>query len=93
MKDNAQVSGYFDIEQPAFTLEHGPAWLKIDAQTGVLAGTPDSIGREEIVVGVCIQREVRNLDEKVLAWGNEKLLSTNLERVGAATQKFTLSVE
>ena len=32
-------------------------------------------------------------DEPVLAWGNEKVLSTSIECVGAATQDFTITVE
>ena len=93
MKDTEQVSGYFDIEKPRFVLEQGPAWLKIDENSGVLSGTPDVAGNAEVLVTALIEREVRNLDEKTLAWGNEKLLSTRVERVGAASQKFILSVE
>jgi len=93
MKDNQQVSGYFDIEKPMFALEQGPAWLKIDEATGVLSGTPDAAGKVQVAVTVTIDREVRKLDEKVLAWGNEKVLSTATERVGAATQKFVIDVQ
>jgi hypothetical protein len=92
MKDNQQVDGYFDIEQPRFAVERGPAWLKIDETTGVLSGTPDMAGTAEVVVNARIEREVRKLDEKALVWGNEKVLSTTLERVGAATQKFIIDV-
>jgi len=93
MKDKQQVSGYFDIEKPRFALEQGPAWLKIDEATGVLSGTPDAAGKVQVAVTVTIDREVRKLDEKVLAWGNEKVLSTATERVGAATQKFVIDVQ
>ena len=92
MKDTEQVSGYFDLEKPVFTLEQGPAWLKLDEATGVLSGTPDVAGRVEVVVTACIERNVRTLDEKTLAWGNEKVLSTAIERVGTATQKFVIEV-
>jgi hypothetical protein len=90
MKGNQQVSGYFDIEKPRFSLEHGPAWLKIDEATGVASGTPDAAGKVEVAVTVTIDREVRSLDEKALAWGNEKVLSTTTERVGTATQRYVI---
>jgi hypothetical protein len=44
-------------------------------------------------VTATLDREVRALDEPTLSWGNEKVLSTGVERVGAATQRFTLTVE
>ena len=93
MKGNEQVSGYFDIEQPRFVLERGPAWLKMDEDTGVLSGTPDVAGKAEVKVAALVEREVRNLDEKTLAWGNEKVLSTRVERAGAATQEFVIEVQ
>ena len=93
MKDNQQVDGYFDIEQPRFAVERGPAWLKIDEKTGMLSGRPDMAGKAEVVVTARIEREVRKLDEKALIWGNEKVLFTTLERVGAATQKFIIDVQ
>ena len=93
MRGNNQVSGYFDIEKPRFALGQGPAWLRIDATTGVLCGTPDAAGRVEVVVTATIDREVRKLDEKALVWGREKVLSTATERVGVATQKFTINVQ
>ena len=93
MKGNEQVSGYFDIEKPRFTLEKGPAWLKIDEASGVLSGTPDAAGKVQVAVTVTIDREVRKLDERTLSWGNEKVLSTTTERVGAATQRFVIDVQ
>src|SRR6185436_18964952 len=88
MKDNQQVSGYFDIEKPAFRLEQGPAWLKLDQDTGMLSGTPNATGAVEVVVAARIERNVRTLDEKTLSWGNEKVLSTSTERIGVASQHF-----
>jgi hypothetical protein len=93
IKDNQQVDGYFDIEKPRFAVERGPAWLKIDEHTGVLLGRPDTAGKAEVVVTARLEREVRKLDEKVLVWGNEKVLSTTVEQVGAATQKFIIDVQ
>ena len=90
---NDQVSGYFDIERPKFALEEGPAWLKIDEATGVLSGIPDTAGRAQVVVTATIDRNVRNLDEKALVWGVEKVVSTTTERVGVSTQKFVIDVQ
>jgi len=36
---------------------------------------------------------VRTLDEKTLAWGNEKVLSTSTERIGVARQNFVIVVQ
>jgi hypothetical protein len=93
MKDNQQVSGYFDIEKLRFAIDQGPAWLKIEESTGELSGMPAVAGPAEVAVTVRFEREVRKLDEKTLAWGNEKVLSTNTEQVSAATQKFVITVQ
>jgi hypothetical protein len=93
MKGDQQVSGYFDIQKPAFALDQGPGWLKINQATGVLSGTPDAIGNVDVAVTATLNQEVRNLDEKALIWGNEKVLSTAIEPMGAATQKFTIQVQ
>jgi len=92
MVDGRQTSGYFDIEKPRFRLAHGPAWLRMDEATGVLSGTPDVPGRTDVAVTVTIDRQVRKLDEAVLRWGGEKVLSIEAERVDAATQKFVIDV-
>jgi hypothetical protein len=47
----------------------------------------------EVVVTARIERNVRKLDEKTLAWGNEKVLSTSTERVGTDTRKFVIEVQ
>ena len=92
MAGDRQTSGYLDIEKPRFTLTQGPVWLRIDETTGVLSGTPDGRGKAAVVVTVAIDRQVRQLDESVLRWGREKVLSVETERVGAATQKFVIDV-
>ena len=92
MKDGQQVNGYFDVEQPRFALSHGPAWLKIDAATGLLSGVPDAPGKPEVTLTAAIDRQVRKLDEAALRWGNEKVLSVGNEQIGAATQTFVIDV-
>jgi hypothetical protein len=92
MANGQQTSGYFDIEKPHFALTQGPAWLKIDEATGVLSGTPDAPGKFEVTVTVTIDRQVRQLDEAILRWGNEKVLAVDAERVGMATQQFVIDV-
>jgi hypothetical protein len=87
-----ETMNYWDIESPRFALRQGPAWLEIDEHTGVLSGIPDAPGKVPVVVTVTIDREVRRLDERALSWGLEKTLSTSTQRVGVATQRFTLEV-
>ena len=77
---------------PSLAPDQGPAWLKIDQATGVLHGTPNAPGKVEVAVTAAIDRKVRRLDEKALAWGNEKVLATSMERVGTTTQKFVIDV-
>jgi hypothetical protein len=90
--DGKETMSYWDIENPRFALQQGPAWLKIDEHTGVLSGVPDRPGKVVIAVTATIDREVRKLDERALSWGQEKTLSTSTQRVGKATQMFTLEI-
>jgi hypothetical protein len=45
-----------------------------------------------VTVTVTIDRQVRQLDEAILRWGNEKVLAVDAERVGMATQQFVIDV-
>jgi hypothetical protein len=90
--DGQQKSGYFDIEKPRFTLIQGPTWLRLDEATGVLSGISDMPGSNDVAVTVTIDRQVRKLDEAVLRWGGEKVLSVETEHVGTARQKFVIKV-
>jgi hypothetical protein len=90
--DGKETMDYWDLEAPRFALKQGPPWLKIDASTGLLSGVPDRPGKVEIEVTATIDREVRNLDAGKLSWGLEKIASTGTQRVGVATQKFTVDV-
>jgi len=87
-----ETMNYWDLETPRFALQQGPAWLKIDASTGLLSGVPERSGKVAIIVTATIDREVRSLDVRTLSWGLEKVLSTGTQRVGIATQKFTIDV-
>ncbi|HEV3022362.1 MAG TPA: hypothetical protein VGX76_07835, partial [Pirellulales bacterium] len=90
--DGKETMSYWDIESPRFVLQEAPAWLMIDERSGVLSGVPDAPGKSRVVVTATIDREVRKLDERALSWGLEKTLSTGEERIGVATQRFTLDV-
>jgi Putative Ig domain len=90
-KHNPEVANFWDIEHPKYALK-GPSWLKLEADTGALSGTPDAAGKFEVEVTATIDRQVRKLDEGVLGWGNEKVLSTSTERVGSASQRFVIEV-
>ena len=59
----------------------------------MLGGTPTSAGAFEVELTLTLEREVRKLDSNTLSWGNEKIVSQGMEKVGTATQKFTLVVE
>ena len=78
-----ETANFWDIEKPKYALEKGPNWLKLDAATGVLSGTPDAAGKFDVAITATIDREVRKLDENALGWGNEKVLSTS----GAGRQR------
>ena len=86
------AQGFFDIEKPKFAIQRGPAWLKIDAATGILSGTPEVAGKAEVSVAATIDRDVRILDEGTLKWGNEKVASVKKEKVGSAVQSFVIEV-
>jgi len=90
--NDKETMNCWDLEAPRFAVQQGPSWLKIDAATGVLSGVPDRPGKVAVVVTATIDREVRGLDARMLSWGIEKVLSTGTQRLGVATQKFTIDV-
>ena len=92
MVGGKETMNFWDLEAPRFALQQGPAWLKIDADTGLLSGIPDRPGKVAIVVTATIDREIRSLDIRSLSWGVEKIVSTGTQRVGVATQKFTIDI-
>src|SRR5205085_3811561 len=92
MVGGKETASFWDIEKPRFAIEQGPAWLKIDPATGLLSGTPDAAGKVDVAVTVTIDQELRKLDDGILGWGNEKVVSTSTERVGSATRRFSIEV-
>jgi hypothetical protein len=87
-----ETISYWDVETARFALQQGPDWLKMDANTGLLSGVPDSPGKVAIVVTATIDREVRNLDLGSLSWGVEKVVPIGTQWIGVATQKFMSDV-
>jgi hypothetical protein len=87
-----ETTSYWDIEQPRYRIERGPAWLTIDEESGMMSGTPDALGKAEVVVGVTLHRELRRLDGEALKWGVEKVVSSGRETVGTSTQRFFIDV-
>jgi hypothetical protein len=87
-----ETTNFWDIEKPRFKIERGPAWLKIDEETGRLSGIPDTIGKTEVVLGVTLERDKRRLDGESLKWGVEKIVSTGTEEIGSTTQSFVIDV-
>jgi hypothetical protein len=86
------VAGYWSVEHPVYALEKGPAWLKMDAATGTLSGTPDVAGQAEVVVSVTTDLEERKLDPGAAAWGQEKDVGTSTAHVGSDSQQFVIAV-
>ncbi|HEY3966374.1 MAG TPA: hypothetical protein VGM05_17570 [Planctomycetaceae bacterium] len=87
-----ETTNFWDVERPRFRIERGPSWLTIDKETGRLSGTPDSMGKSEVVVSATLERPLRRLDGDSLKWGVEKVVSTGSETVGTATQSFVIDV-
>ena len=83
---------FWDIERLKFALVKGPAWLKVDAATGELSGTPGATGKTEVELLVTLEQNVRKLDESLLKWGQEKVVSTTTRKVGSVTERFQIEV-
>ncbi len=87
-----ETMSFWDIERPQFAIDRGPKWLKVDKETGLLSGTPDRSGKIDVVVRAALERDVRRLDAEALKWGVEKVIATRTEKIGIATQRFTIDV-
>jgi hypothetical protein len=87
-----ETMNFWDVERLRLTIERGPAWITMDEATGLLSGTPDSVGKSDVVVGVTLERDFRRLDAEALKWGIEKVVSSGTETVGSSTQSFVIEV-
>jgi len=90
--EGKETTNFWDVEQPRFRIERGPAWLMIDEKTGRLSGTPDAVGKSEVVLAVTLKRNLRRLDGEALKWGAEKVITSGTETVGTASQSFVIDV-
>jgi hypothetical protein len=90
--EGKETTNFWDVEQPRFRIERGPAWLMIDEKSGRLSGTPNAVGKSEVVVTVTLNRDLRRLDGEALKWGAEKVVSSGTEKVGTASQSFVIDV-
>ena len=67
-----------------------PAWMSINPDTGLIAGTSDGTGGT-VIVGVTLTKEHRLVhDENAIVWGNEWEKSKTYETLGPVTQQFVV---
>jgi hypothetical protein len=90
--EGKETASFWDVEKARFALVEGPAWLRIDENTGVLRGVPTAAGNADVVVKVTLERSIRRLDEGRLSWGQEQVKETVTEQVGSATQRFRIVI-
>jgi acetyl esterase/lipase len=90
--DGKEAAGFWDVERPRFALVQGPAWLRLDEDTGVLRGVPVAAGAADVVVKVTLERPLRRLDEGRLSWGQEQVTQSGVQQVGSVTQRFRIAV-
>jgi hypothetical protein len=89
---NRQVEKFWDVEEPRFRLVEGPAWLTLDAGTGLLRGTPDAPGRVQVIVEATLRRTVDTLDPEQLAHGRRVVVDTWTEVLGPDRVAFVIEV-
>jgi len=90
--DGKETMSFWDIERLRFRIRQGPEWLSIDEASGLLSGTPDRVGKSEVMVTVTGERDQQRLDEAALKWGIEKVVSSETVTVGSAIQSFVIEV-
>jgi hypothetical protein len=88
-----EVKKFYEIENPKFSLIKAPAWLSINANTGLLSGTPPaSKGSEDVIVSVVIEKKVPTLDIPLLGWGNYRSKSSETKIVSTEIQQFKILI-
>jgi len=95
--DENSVSSFWDIEKPLFALQQGPAWLRVDARSGLLSGVPDAAGTVDVAVKISLERSRRRLHDSGprpwnLGWGKEKTLEVVTETAGETVYRFRILV-
>jgi hypothetical protein len=90
--DGKETMNFWDVERLRFRMEQGPAWLSIDAATGLLSGKPDRVGKSNVVITVDLERDEHCLDEAALRWGIEKVVSSTTVKTGSASQSYAIEV-
>ncbi len=96
--EGRELADFWDVERPRFVLRRGPSWLRVDASTGTLSGTPDGAGAWEAEVEVTLERSVRRTrDGGPRPWnlglGKDPALDVVVEVAGRAVQRFAVVVE
>jgi hypothetical protein len=90
--EGKETVSFWDVEKPRFVLTRGPSWLRLEENTGVLSGVPDTAGTVDVVITITLERSVRRLDEERLSWGHEHVLEVVNETVGSAKQRLRITV-
>jgi hypothetical protein len=81
---------FWKIEPLKFSLTQKPSWMSINADTGLVTGTPDGTGGS-VIVSVTLTKEHRLVHDKdAIVWGNEWEQSKTYETVGPVTQQFVV---
>ena len=86
---------FWKIEALTFALTQKPAWMSIDAKTGLITGTPDGTGGT-VIVSVTLAKEHRLVHDNEgggICWGNEWGKSRTYETLGPVTQQFVVRDE
>jgi len=72
-----QGLNYWASEKPKFAIEQGPAWLKSLRPPSAFGPLTLAAGRSTSRSTATIDRKCAKLDDGILCWGTEKLISTS----------------